>query len=357
MAELKLKILGDLDKLKKDLQKLMKEKFKIGVEGKDGDGEGKKQTGVLGLIFKRLLPVGLLFSLKPIADSIKILTGFATLGILKILKFLGIIGDNTEEEEGPRDIGQEVVDEVRELGKNIPGSIDAAKEAELREAIKLQELLKQVGIDTENGWLQNADLIRNALEMQGIDTSKFSDEFLKTLTDNHSENITAFGEISGLTEELRELASGIGPLLELIDTDVEKMNQDTTKDIDKLGTDIVTDIKVASDGEIKALEGIESETRSLPQRIWDLVKGLAGLIADAIGGIFRFGKNVGDAIIKPSGEVIRTDPKDTIIATKNPETINQGGSKTFIFNGVTPQEMIDTIKRELGVDVFRSSRF
>ena len=57
MAELKLKIIGDLKQLKLDIQKLLKEKFKLGVDGKAERGgkdgtEGKKQTSILGDILK-----------------------------------------------------------------------------------------------------------------------------------------------------------------------------------------------------------------------------------------------------------------------------------------------------------------
>ena len=60
-------------------------------------------------------------------------------------------------------------------------------------------------------------------------------------------------------------------------------------------------------------------------------------------------------IITKSGKVIHTNPNDTIIATQTPGA--QGGGNTFNFYGVTPDDFIDTIKRELGVDILRSGRF
>ena len=43
-------------------------------------------------------------------------------------------------------------------------------------------------------------------------------------------------------------------------------------------------------------------------------------------------KNVHDAIITPRGDVVNTDPKDYLIATKTPKTLVGGGSPTINFN-------------------------
>ena len=86
---------------------------------------------------------------------------------------------------------------------------------------------------------------------------------------------------------------------------------------------------------------------------------IASAIKSSISSLISLGRKPeikGDFIVTKGGRVIETSPEDTIIATKNPEGLG-GGTKTFNFYGVTPQQMIDTIKRELGVDVFRSSRF
>ena len=101
------------------------------------------------------------------------------------------------------------------------------------------------------------------------------------------------------------------------------------------------------------------DDRVLASKIWDKVKQLAQLIADKIKGAFSFlrpARSVGDVIIRPNGQVIEPDPKDTIIATKNPGGMG-GGNITLNFNGLTSDELMSVIKRELGVDVFRSSRF
>jgi len=104
----------------------------------------------------------------------------------------------------------------------------------------------------------------------------------------------------------------------------------------------------------------------LPSRIWDFMKGLPQLIADAIKGFFGgigsflgFGSkstSVGDAIIRPDGSIIKTDPNDTLIATQNPNG-QGGGDKYFYFYGVTEDMFIDKIKRELMTDVLKAGRY
>jgi len=70
-----------------------------------------------------------------------------------------------------------------------------------------------------------------------------------------------------------------------------------------------------------------------------------------LGGIAK--RNVSDAIIS-GGQVIQTSPNDMIIATNKQS--GTGGSKVFNFYGVTPQEMINVIKAELGGSVWSVGR-
>ena len=58
---------------------------------------------------------------------------------------------------------------------------------------------------------------------------------------------------------------------------------------------------------------------------WDMIKDLGKEIISPFTGF----SSVGDAIIRPNGEVIETDPKDTLIATKN----GIGGGITLIVQG------------------------
>ena len=63
---------------------------------------------------------------------------------------------------------------------------------------------------------------------------------------------------------------------------------------------------------------------------------MAGQVWEFIKGLFK-GRGesdndtvVGDAIIRPNGQIIRTDPRDTLIATKDPESLVGGSSGNSI---------------------------
>lgn len=105
---------------------------------------------------------------------------------------------------------------------------------------------------------------------------------------------------------------------------------------------------------------------ALPSRIWDFMKRLPAMIgsfiSNAIGGITRFfGFQHGGIVTRPTAGVVgEAGPEAVIPLDRLNEVLGGrggGGGNTFNFFGVTSQEMIDTIKRELGVDIIRSGRF
>ena len=63
---------------------------------------------------------------------------------------------------------------------------------------------------------------------------------------------------------------------------------------------------------------------------FDALTGIGTWIWDKVTGFFSFGggsdTSVNDAIITPNGDIIRTNPNDYLIATKNPESLGNGGS-------------------------------
>jgi hypothetical protein len=79
--------------------------------------------------------------------------------------------------------------------------------------------------------------------------------------------------------------------------------------------------------------------------VWEWFKGLFSQ-----GGNYssRYTK-VGDAIIRPNGEVIKTDPMDTLYATKNPGMM--GGSITIQINN--PSVRNDSDIRKIAEEVSR----
>jgi len=73
---------------------------------------------------------------------------------------------------------------------------------------------------------------------------------------------------------------------------------------------------------------------------------------------------VNDAIITKTGQVVRTNPNDTIIATQNPAALpgntgsnNAGGGVTLNFYGVTTDDMIQRVEEVLGERRFEQDRF
>lgn len=124
---------------------------------------------------------------------------------------------------------------------------------------------------------------------------------------------------------------------------------------------IVTTILFLMGGWILALVGLLTAAiiAFLPQLkqfgnwLWDKITGFVSsslevlsnigqFIKDKILGFFgrdgssRGGESVGDAIITPRGNIIRTDPRDFLIATKNPSDLvnnqNTVGNITFTIN-------------------------
>ena len=64
------------------------------------------------------------------------------------------------------------------------------------------------------------------------------------------------------------------------------------------------------------------------------------------GGVIH----VGDAIIRPNGQIIETDPRDTLIAMQNPGALGGGGGVTVYIenvNGLDPDEVAKALQRVL----------
>lgn len=78
-----------------------------------------------------------------------------------------------------------------------------------------------------------------------------------------------------------------------------------------------------------------------------IIGGIGGLAKT--GGQVLSGKKVGDAIIRPNGQIIETDPMDTLIATKNEDMFNGMGGGINIYidnvNGLDPDEVAYALQR------------
>ena len=88
---------------------------------------------------------------------------------------------------------------------------------------------------------------------------------------------------------------------------------------------------------IKIIKPAFSYLNKVGEWIWNIIKTPFQWLANkikSIGNWFRrgstrtsgmMGLNVGDAILRPNGQVIQTNPRDTLIATKSPETLLGSG--------------------------------
>ena len=70
-------------------------------------------------------------------------------------------------------------------------------------------------------------------------------------------------------------------------------------------------------------------------KIWEILKSPFNWLANKIRNLKIFGggsTSVQDAIIKPSGEIIKTSPNDYIFTTKTPEKMMSGGTNNITLN-------------------------
>lgn len=90
---------------------------------------------------------------------------------------------------------------------------------------------------------------------------------------------------------------------------------------------------------ITGLKNIITSIKDKIKNVWlNFIDGIKNAIKGVIDKIKNFRlfnlrgdreTKVGDAIIRPNGQIIRTDPRDTLIATKNPESLGSAQSITF----------------------------
>jgi hypothetical protein len=435
MSELKFKVLGDFTDFKRELQNLLKNKFKVGTsDGSDNDkkksdsnnkgilnslkyelkeinkqrdaaktteelktlnskqeelinsinkleSEGtKKQTSILGMMFKKLGWLAVLASLKPMQNIFEILKNFVMLGILIIIKWLKNIGSWIGEvgkwigeklaqgwkwlSEKFGNIMEKVKEKIAEWWgiaiewlKELPGKIwEFLKEL----PGKIWEFLKELPgkiwefLQLGFGWIREklsegwASLKEKFNELKDRTIEKFNElreKFIQYILDLKDKLVDQFNKLKDkFVEKILELKDNfIKHVIELKDKFVEKIMEMRDKIIEMKDQFI--------------------------QNIKDLPGRIASSISSAIrsfASMFKKDKDedsssstkttkVNDAIITKTGQVIKTHPDDTIIATKTPGSM--GGSQTINFYGMQLPEAIEMVKRELGRDKIKSTRF
>lgn len=379
MAELRFKILGDLTKLKKDLSNLMKEKFNIGVKGA-GTGGGtatptktdKKQSGLLLGILGKLAPLALLLSLKPIQDILSIISNSLLFMIFKIIKLIP---------KPISDIMQDVIDSIKDnlLSLTNPLSILSktgdAIASKIDQSLGISELIK--------GWLTVAvEFIKNLPQniwgfLKNLGAVIW--DFLSKGFDLVWQGLRNVMEV--LDYFLRPIINRLKNLWQLIKEKFNLLKTNLVSKLIELKNKFAQKIGLLKDKVVDKLSSVIEWLKALPERIWSFLKGLPHLIGQQFLNVFKsffgvgrggggssgggfpggpgqgtipIGPSVNDAIITKRGEVIRTSPDDTIIATKNP---GMGSTNIFNFNGITSDEMIQKIERVLGTNIRQSGRF
>jgi len=358
MAELKFKVLGDLSQLRRDIKKMLNEKFKVNVSGGGSSGAGgsagaKKGNGLLGTIIKKLGPLAILMSLKPIQDILAIMANFVIYGIIQVWKLLKWLG--TTIWEGLKTVwellkvgwewlkvGWEWITEKLQMVKDaivqwLGTAITFLKELPAKIWTFLKELPAKIWSFISGLAIKIWDFIRPGFEWLiekltiGWDILKLGFntvvEWVKNLWNTFKEKLLS------LWESIKALPALIW----------EKIKQGFTWIKDKVTT-------------------VWNAITALPAQIWDKMKGLAKDIGDRVKGAIdkiKFWKKedkVDDAIIKPDGTVIKTNPNDYIIATQNPGGLG-GGQTINNFYGVTPKEMVDYLQKELVKTSNTNTRF
>jgi len=343
LAELRLRILADLKQLKADISKLLKEKFKIGVGGiGGGDGEskeGKKQTGLLDTAVAKLALIwGMLKALQPLADLLKIIVSAIFLIIIKVLKALGV--DIEKIPEFLQGLLEKATWGFAIIASFVKLQWEFFKTSIWPVLVKIWEWIKKI-VKWAVGFVKKIiAVVREFIK----DPLGFIKEKLVLLKDKLKEWL---GKLK------KKLILWLKVLWELIKEKWAKLKE-WVKNLPRL---IWVKLKEGFKWIKDKVIDVWNVIKSLPELIWERMSKLPGLIKDALveGGKHMLG--LGDFVVTDKGDVIKTDPKDTIIATKTPGALGGGGGNTFNFYGVTPQQMLDVIKRELAIDVRRSSRF
>ena len=369
MGTITIDVLADLKKLQKQLSGFFKQKFQANVQGggrAGGTAQGKDK-GAFAPIASLLR--GILLTIAPIAVLTKILDYFKVFDLI----FAFIMTAVLQIWEWVKKLASIFVENIKSLWSN------------------LQPILSKVW-----EWIKIA--------AQAIwDGLKWLWGFIKPILASVWEGIKAFGV--AIWKSLKWLWSFIGPVLAKVwewikigfafvkEWGLKLWNR--LKEVWSNITDfwaakvqpildkvwgVITDIfkKVVemvsaffSDpvGTLKkALQFVWDVISTLPAKIWDRMKELGTIIANAIKRVIPFGggggKSIGggsstsvtDALITKDGKVIRSHPSDNTIFTKN-NTLGGSGGTTINLYGVTPKEMVDFVRKELGKQINKVGRY
>lgn len=86
---------------------------------------------------------------------------------------------------------------------------------------------------------------------------------------------------------------------------------------------------------------------------FNALKGIGSWIWDKVTSFFSFGggggsSRVNDAMITPTGDLIRTNPSDYLIATKNPGSMGTGGGSKQVTVNINGGMITEDVARDIG---------
>jgi len=362
MADLSLNVLPDLSGLKNQISDVAEDATNVemdvtgqGGAGGGGDGRNEGLLGTLSRIIKPLLAIAAFAALlKPVQDAVELVVGLLSFLIFRTIQGLakGIraaVSWLTSVNQRIKTLQKKFLKGLLNLAVNIGTTIAnwigqaitwiSQLPGKIAQAIvgffqTIWGLLKQVGRVISTGLTKTWQAITGALQT-AWQTITRALNFLKTA-----------------------LAKAIGTV---VDT-VSKWLGQAVNFLSTLPGDIWAAIKEGFQTVKNTLSGLPSEIGSF---VTDALSGLRSAITgisddvgdaveDVVDTLNPFSEDVDDAIITSDGRVINTNPNDTIIATQNPGQQTGGGGKTLNFYGVQPDEVVETVKRELGTTNIRS---
>jgi len=341
-------------------------KEKMDIQNKLGKATGAKTSKGFSGMMAGLLPLAMLMGLQPIQDALKLIMGFAGLGIMVLFKLFSWIITSIPEWFGKlwksisslpgqiwewmKGIGKVIWDYMKDLGKTIWDFFKTAFENIKTWFIelpgKIWEFIKGLG---KIIW----DFMKDIGKVIW-DWIKIGFEWIKEIMSIIKEKITLLWEV------IKELGTKIWDWIKKVWTEISALPLKIWNWMKLLPEKIWSWIKTGFEWVRDKVSSVWDAIKSLPEWIWNKMKGLGSIISNAIGNLnpLKMFSKGDDFIVTDRGEVIKANPNDTIIATQGGMP-NMGGGETKIFNfyGVTPQEMLDVMKRELQTDTFSYGRF
>jgi len=184
-------------------------------------------------------------------------------------------------------------------------------------------------------------------------------ETLKLILEASFEVLEGIGEwmwelLVGLFTSTFEVLEGIGEWIWELLVGIFTSTFEVLKGIGQWIWDSMTDILRSS---FDVLSGIGSWIR-------DQIQSAVGSIGSGIRSAASFVPGINDGIITPQGDVIRTNPRDYIMASRNPQDLPGGSSRgesspniTININGNVDNNVYEKMKRELARDFGGRMRF